>query len=457
MNKLSAGFSRVDITPMRGIGIAGYFKVRNAEGILDNLYARVMALSYGEKRVLLMSLDLLQIQTPVNNYYREEIAKATGLPIEAIFIHCTHTHTAPYVDPKRGLDIDPSQTNAALIEEYQRFVCRRLVDGACEALEDLSPAKMGYGISRASNIAFIRRFRMKDGSVRTNPGVNNPDIVAPIGELDERVSILRFDREGKKSITMMNYANHPDVVGGNLISADWPGLACVALEQAIDTTEAIFFNGMQGDVNHVNVHPTKGYLNDLFMDFDDVARGYGHAKYMARVMAGAVMQVWDKVEYVDVDGIDYVNKIVNIPSNMPTPEEAVEAHRINDLHKAGRDAELPYEGMMLTTVVAEAGRMVRLEHGPAFFPMIFSALKIGNIALIGVPGEPFNGIGRALKEAAGWDLVIPCCLTNGSEGYFPMEDAYAEGGYEARSSNFKAGVAEKIIAEGQDILAGLRK
>ena len=142
---------------------------------------------------------------------------------------------------------------------------------------------------------------------------------------------------------------------------------------------------------------------------------------------------------------------------VPTPEEAVEAHRINDLHKAGRDAELPYEGMMLTTVVAEAGRMVRLEHGPAFFPMIFSALKIGNIALIGVPGEPFNGIGRALKEAAGWDLVIPCCLTNGSEGYFPMEDAYAEGGYEARSSNFKAGVAEKIIAEGQDILAGLRK
>ena len=455
MNKLSAGFSRVDITPMRGIGIAGYFKVRNAEGILDNLYARTLALSFGDKRVLLMSLDLLQIQTPVNNYYREEIAKATGLPVEAIFIHCTHTHTAPYVDPKRGLDIDPSLTNPVLIEEYQRFVCRRLVDGACEALEDLAPAKMGYGISRASNIAFIRRFRMKDGSVRTNPGVNNPDIVAPIGELDERVSVLRFDREGKKSITMMNYANHPDVVGGNLISADWPGLSCVALEQAIDTTYAIFFNGMQGDVNHVNVHPTKGYLNDLFMDFDDVARGYGHAKYMARVMAGAVMQVWDKVEYVDVDDISYVNKIVNIPSNMPTPEEAIEAHRINDLHKAGRDAELPYEGMMLTTVVAEAGRMVRLEHGPEFFPMIFSALKIGNIALIGVPGEPFNGIGRALKEAEGWDMVIPCCLTNGSEGYFPMEDAYAEGGYEARSSNFKAGVAEKIIAEGKEILASL--
>ena len=456
MSNLSAGFSRIDITPMRGIGISGYYISRLAEGVLDNLYARALALSYGEKRMVILGLDILQIQTPVCNRLREEVATATGLPMDAIFIHCTHTHTGPYVDTilaqNAGLELDVEP-----VEEYQRFLSHRLADVACEALEDLSPARMGFAIGHASNVAYIRRFRMKDGSVRTNPGVNNPDILAPIGELDERVSVLRFDREGKKSITLMNYANHPDVVGGNKISADWPGLSCVALEKAIDTTEAIFINGMQGDVNHVNVHPTKGFLNDLFMDFDDVARGYGHAKYMARVMAGAVMQVWDKVEYVDVDGIDFINRTVNIPSNKPAPEEMPEARRINDLHTAGRDAELPYEGMMLTTVVADAARKVRLENAPDFFPMIFSALRIGNVALIGVPGEPFNGIGRALKKAEGWDLVIPCCLTNGSEGYFPMEDAYAEGGYEAKSSNFKAGVAEKIIAEGHDILAGFRK
>ncbi len=456
MNKLSAGFSRVDITPMLGINIAGYYVPRKAEKILDNLYARALALSFGDKRVVLLSLDLLMVQTPVCNMFREEIANKTGLPLDAIFIHSTHTHTAPYVDPARSKEVDPS-ADVTLVEEYQRFLAHRLADAARMALEDLTPAKMGHAVGRASNIAFIRRFRMKDGSVRTNPGVNNPDIVAPIGEFDERVSVLRFDREGKKSITLMNYANHSDVVGGNNISADWPGLACITLEQAIDTTEAIIFNGAEGDVNHVNVHPTKGYLNDLFMDFDDVARGYGHAKYMARVIAGAVMQVWDKVEYVDVDGIDFVNRTVLIASNKPTPEEMPEARRINELHKAGRDAELPYEGMMLTTIVADAARKVRLEHAADFFPMIFSAIRIGNVAMIGIPGEPFNGIGRALKEATGYDLVIPCCLTNGASGYFPMEDAYAEGGYEARSSNFKAGVAEKIISEGHDILAGLRK
>ena len=112
---------------------------------------------------------------------------------------------------------------------------------------------------------------------------------------------------------------------------------------------------------------------------------------------------------------------------------------------------------MLTTVVAEAGRMVRLENAPDTFPMRFSAVSIGNVVLVGIPGEPFTGIGRGIKEAEGWDMVLPCCLTNGSEGYFPMKDAYDEGGYEARSSNFKAGVAELIIVEGKKLADSLRK
>jgi hypothetical protein len=176
---------------------------------------------------------------------------------------------------------------------------------------------------------------------------------------------------------------------------------------------------------------------------------------MARVIAGAVMQVWDKVEYTDVDRIDFVNESISIPSNMPTPEQLPEARRIVALHREGREGELPYEGMMLTTEVAEAERMLRLENGPEAFSMTLSAVAVGNVALFGIPGEPFNGIGRALKLAEGWDMVIPCCITNGYEGYFPMQDAYAEGGYEARSSVFGAGVAEKLIEKGQEMLAAL--
>lgn len=447
MNLLHAGFSRVDATPSLGIFVEGYFKPRYAEGVLDNLEINALALSCGEERVILASMDNANIWKESADEFKEHICEVTGVPVEAIYLHGTHTHTGPYM---RKDSEDP------MVREYHQMVKRKMADAALLALADLKPARMGYGVGQAPGIAFVRRYRMKDGSVKTNPGVNNPEIVAPIGDVDERVSVLRFDRDGAASIVLANFGCHPDTVGGNLISADWPGFTRRTVEKAIPNTKCIFFNGAEGDVNHVNVHPKGGFLNEMFHDFDDVSRGYAHARYMGRVVAGGVLQAFDKVCYVDVDTLRYRQKMIALPSNMPKPEELPEAHRIHELHEAGRDAELPYSGMMLTTIVAEAGRMVNLEHGPVAFEVLLSGIAIGNVALIGIPGEPFNGVGLGLKAAKDWDLVIPCCLVNGAHGYFPMKDSYDEGGYEARSSSFKKGVAELIIEEGVKLMDELR-
>lgn len=447
MNTLQVGFSRVNITPPLGCSVYGYFIPRFAEGVLDELYVRTLVLSCGESKVAVISIDNGGIKMDTLAPMKQAICEATGLPMDALYIHETHTHTGPYVDKdsKNPVDLD-----------YLHWLTIKLADSVQLAIKDIKPAKMGYAVGNAPNIAFIRRFRMKDGSVKTNPGVDNPDIVAPIGCVDERVNVLRFDR-ADDSIVLVNFGVHPDVVGGSKISADWPGFVCSTLEQALPGVKALFFNGAQGDVNHVNVHPRGGDLNDMFNDFDDVTRGYGHSRHMGRVIAGGVLQVFDKVHYVDVDSIRFAQRMVKVPSQMPDPSELPEAHRINDLHEAGRDDLIPYSGMMLTTVVAEAGRMVRLENGPAFFEMPISGVAIGDVALVGLPGEPFTGIGRGLKETEGWKLILPTCATNAYEGYFPMQDSYDEGGYEARSSQFKAGTAELLIQEGKELLQTLSK
>ena len=448
MNELLAGFSRVNVTPKLGVDIAGYYQVRIADGILDEQEINAIALSCGEQKVLMLSIDHCGIQQDLSARYREHISEKTGVPADAIFIHCTHSHTAASLK----LDV----TNPLNLE-YKEFICDKMAEAAVLALEDLKPAKMGYGIGQAPNVAFVRRFRMKDGSIRTNPGVNNPDIVAPIGDVDERVNVVRFDQQGGKSLILAHFGNHPDTVGGCKLSNDWPGFLRETVEKVIDDSRCIFFNGAQGDINHVNVHPAEGFLNDTFHDFDDVSRGYGHARYVGRVVAAGVLQAYDKVKYVDVDSIAYAQKIIEIPANLPTPEELPDAHRISELYHAGRDSELGYDGMMLTTKVAEAERMVRLENGPEIFYQRLSAIRLGNIGFCGIPGEPFTGIGRALKETEGYELVCPICLVNGAEGYYPMQEAYDEGGYEAASSPFRAGVAEKIIAEGIDLLKGLKE
>ena len=448
MGQLCAGFARVNITPPMGMPIAGYYQVRLAEKVLDDLEANAIAVSDGEEQALLVSIDLLELLSPYSDPIRESIARRTGVRRDHIFLACTHTHTGPKLNGDEAPELQ---------KQYFDFLSSRLADVCDFALKDLRPARMGYGVSRAPGIAFIRRYRMKDGSTRTNPGVNNPEILEPLGEVNDTVSVVRFDRENADGILLVHFGCHPDTIGGCVISADWPGFARRTLEKTLDHVKCALFNGAQGDVNHVNTAPRGGDLNDLTMDFDDVMRGYGHSRHMGRAVAGAALQIYDKVRWTKNCPVRAAQKVIRWPSNRPAPEELPLARLYDTLHREGRDEEIPYRGMMLTTVVAEADRMLQLEHGPDDFALRLSAVTVGPVAFSGIPGEPFTETGRAIAGAEGWALALPCCCTNGYENYFPLMKDYEDGGYEARSSLFRAGVAEAVAKESLSLLAGLRE
>lgn len=438
------GFARIDITPPLGVPMAGYTFLRRASAVLDPLELNVLAISDGTRTVLLLSADLLDIEdNETATRLRTAIAVAVGVPVEAVSFHCTHTHLSPSfgkADPngETSFDGDPA---------YGEALIAKACAAAKVAVDDLSPATIAIGRAEAKRISFIRRFRMKDGSFRTNPGVGNPDIKEPIGTVDETVQVIRFKREGKDEVVAINFGTHPDTIGGDAISADWPGFARRFTEKALDGVKCIFFNGAQGDVNHVCVDPKPGEREGLKRDFDDVDRGYEHAKHMGRVIAGAVMSVYGKCAPVEASEVTFSLRDVSIPSNRPKPEDIPLARKYSEFHAAGKDEEIPFKGMELTTVVAEAGRMLRLENGPDSFAMPISRIAIGDaISFVGIPGEPFTEIGRRIKEDSPTAMTFVSCLTNGNYGYFPTANAYQEGGYEAKSSIFGPTVADDLVA-----------
>lgn len=440
-----AGFARVNVTPSMNTPIIGYYVERRVEGVLDELEVNAAAFELDGKCAIIMSVDNCGIGKARCDVIRERVSKTCGIDSEAVFVAATHTHTGP------GASLTFGETEEILKEYWKRLI-DKCVDAAALAKNDLKPARLGYGVGEAKNVAFIRRFRMKDGSVMTNPGVNNPEILEPLETVDERVGVIRIDREGAETIVILNFGNHPDTVGGSLISADWPGFARKFVEKAIDNTKCIFFNGAQGDVNHVNVHPTAGDFNDMFNDFDGCSRGYGHARHIGRVVAAAAMQVYDKVKWTEVDKIKAKIENIDVPSHKPTADELPLAKKYTELHEAGKDEEIPFKGMALTTVVAEAKRMVSLESGPDFFTLPISVIALGEIAFVGFPGEPFTEIGRAVKDVEEYGLILPCCCANDSRGYFPSSKAYKEGGYEARASRFAPGISELLIAKAKKML-----
>ena len=288
---------------------------------------------------------------------------------------------------------------------------------------------------------------MKDGSVRTNPGVDNLDILEVLGKPNETVKVIRIDRNDGESYVLVSYGLHADCVGGEYISGDWPGVVRDTVEKVLDNTKCMFLLGSQGDVNHINVNPTVGERRGLdYNSFDGVPRGYEHSLHIGRKIAGEVIGVYGKAEPFAVEELAFDSKKISIPSNQDN-SKLLESRRIKNLYETGRAHELPYKDMELTTVVAEAVRICELENGPDSFDFTLTALKLGGFILAGLPGECFAEIGRRIENGYDGKHIMVCCLTNGGDSYFPTSSAYDEGGYEARTSRLKKG-GDDIIVKG---------
>ncbi|MBP3293671.1 MAG: hypothetical protein J6N32_07955 [Clostridia bacterium] len=424
MSKLAIGFGRADITPPNGLFISGYYSERRGQGCLDDLKASVLAFSDGEKTAVVFTLDVIGIDEEFGDRLRGIVAERTGLPYEAVYYACTHTHTAPAISSDL-FPIDP---------EYNSVMFRKCADVAAEAIADMSAAEVFTARGTVEDISFIRRFKMKNGKTQTNPGHGNPEIDHPISTPDESLQLVRIVREGKDDLVIVNFQVHPDVVSGSYYSSDWPGFVRRTFEGAVPGTKCLFFNGAQGDTNHFN--PLSGIPR---------RSGYNHARHMGMCIAGEAMKLYTYAEKAEGDTVGFAQVNLEVPSNRGTADDLVLAEKYIALHEAGRESEIPYTGMEYVTAVARAYLIKQLEFGPDSFTLYLNAVRFGDVVFAGVPGEPFTDIGRGIKEGSPFGMTIVCCCANGYEGYYPMQSAYDEGGYEANSSKFTAGIAERII------------
>ena len=437
---MKSGFSRFDITPSLGEPLFGYFVERKTEGVLDPLYVSAVALESKGQRSAIIELDLCEFSSMICDNIREQVSISSSLDKDAVFIVCSHTHTGPVVG--RNLT-----GGSCCSKEYYDSLIDKITKCVKCAFDDLKPSRIYISHGNASNISFCRRYRMKDGKVQTNPGVNNANIDYPLGDADSTVELVKIVRESAEDIYIVNYGTHADTVGGNYVSGDWPAFVRETVENALGNVKCVFLTGAQGDVNHINTSPSEADRVGLdYNTFDGVPRGYEHTKHMGRVVGAAVLSICDKAVEASDDEISFSSMKISVPTNKENHRIA-EAQKIIELDESGRLSELPYKKMELTTVVAEARRIDLLYNAPDCFEYSLFALKIGGVALVGLPGECFVEIGKRIKEASPFASTIVCCLTNGGDTYFPTSRAYDEGGYEARSSVLKRG-ADDILVDG---------
>lgn len=441
MNKLQAGFCRMNINPPMGTPINGYKTARKVDGVLDDLFINALALRVDNTAVLLLTVDNFAIDSVTCLSLRQQIADAAGLPLDAVFLHTTHIHTAPQLGQINNWAPLSFKEQADLLQEYDAFMRQRLADAAKGALADCKDAKLGWAIKDVAGISFLRQFRMKDGTVCSDPGVGNPDILSPVGDTDTQVNVLRFDR-ADDTLVLVNFGCLPDTIGGNLISADFPGFLRQGVENALDAAKCIFVNGAHADVNTLG--------------FDNIQQGYEHARKTGTALANAVVDVFNNVQYEDVEHLGFLRKTITVPSHRSKPEEVPLASKYYYAYESGKLEDIPFTGKKLQEVVEESGRILRLAYGPNSYELELGGIVLGNVALVALPGDAFSEIGSALKQSANMPMVLPMSLTDGFKGRFPSQTAYDESYIEARSSCYRSGVEEQIVTACTEILNTLR-
>jgi len=425
---LKAGVSCLDITPPLGTRMRGYFEERTASTVHDPLHVRSFALEDSGAAVAVAVCDVIGIDRKYLDQAKGRIGETTGLRPDHVLIACTHTHTGP----ETGDDA------------YTEWLWGRIADGVRIAWQAREAAQVGWARTAEDRLVFNRRYRMADGSVQTNPGLHNPDVVEPAGPTDPEVAVMVLRRAGGQTLGLLgNYALHyvgiPDDF--TAFSADYFGFFSSLIQRLRgESFVAALSNGASGDVNNLDVMGHAATRNDH----------YQHCERAAALVAANALWAWNEADFADQAPLaGALDEVVLAPRPPATGSDLAKAQEIEDRLAAGKPVLMGERSFQ---------RRVRrfAAEPPAARATVVQALRIGDLALVGAPGELFVELGLEIKRRSPFAQTMVLELANDSVGYIPTRRAFEEGAYEPNSSPYVPGFGELIVGTAVRLLEELK-
>lgn len=436
-----------------GISINGNMTDQIGTNVHDQLHARALALDDGKTRLVIVVADSCMIYREIFDAAKKLVNERTGLPRENMLMSATHTHSAP-----AAVSIFQTEAN----KEYQHFLTLRLADAAQQAMNNLAPAKIGWGIGSEPRHVFNRRWRMKPGVVnkdpfggtndlvRMNPRPGSPELLEPVGPTDPEVPVLALKAANGRPIAVLaNYSMHYcGGVGARTYSADYFGAFCDRLQQLLGADHqdpafvAILSNGTSGDCNSIN--------------FREPARTegpYEKIRTVANDLATATLGVYQKMIWRDWVALKSAQKEIRLGVRKVSSEELARAKELLSIAKKQNGQ---YPGWSPEVYAREA---VLLSEFPDRVPLLIQTLAIGDLGIAAIPCEVFAEIGLEIKKRSSFKPSFTIELANGYNGYLPTPEQHKLGGYEtwrARSSYLEVDAAPKIVSTVLELFGAIR-
>lgn len=438
------GAGRADITPEVGVPLGGYGA---RHGVSDRVAAPLCCTAFvfddGSTRACLVTCDLLYVTADIVEAVRREISTRIGIPPGAVLLAATHTHSGP-ANLTREADGD-----------YVQFVAKRVGDAVQVASTTAEPATVRISTAELRGISLNRR-----------------DPAGPI-ETSLRTIIAEAAADRKAIGVLMNYACHATVLEADslAISPDFPGAAVTFVESETGATAA-YLQGCAGAINPVWIDHTVDEVRRIgsllgSVVLQQVLDGQGVARARRSVNLSMITDV--EAERGPLAGkrltgpLWHHTAIVRLHPR-PTRSTAAIDQEIADLtdhEKASQGAASTAE---LASLQAErylskggfrywSGTRRNDESGSSVEEIEIPAIGFGgSLALLGIPGEPFLEIGESIRRLSGFDDVVVCGYSNGTVGYLPTREAFADHGYEVGMARYTPDAADRIVEAGAALL-----
>jgi hypothetical protein len=399
---LRAGAAQIDITPddLAGLNAMGPDFI----GLHDRTFARAVVIENGTDAVAVVSADVLELGVTVE--LRARIAAATGIPAGSILLAPTHTHNAPRGGrtPSGGL----SRAASAQALAYTDALFEAILDAVVRAQAAMVPTRIGVGTGAVD--VNVNRDVLRDDMWRLG---QNPD-----GPSDKTLTVIAVrDTGGRPIATLIGYAVHPTAaLGTRMLSADVAGAAALAVSDALGAP-TLWLPGSLGDqAVRESLEAARTTGDDL--SIDDV---FARVDAQGRTIADEALRVAAAIdEWQDAAVLSGREAALGWPSKPGT-----------DLPPDMHQEELDLVALRLT------------------------ALRIGDIALLGVGGEVTTAAAAEILATTDARHPVLVSMANERLGYLADDDAFALGTFAARGCPIQPGwvpVAADVLAR----LAGER-
>lgn len=378
---------------------------KEAYSFMDRPEIHVCIMKQGSTKLVLVSIDLLEMDSDLCLEVRKKIAAMVHTDVSSVLVCCTHCHTMPSAIVLGSVGMSP-----AFVKCLEKALYALVAEADSSYLECTVSSSLGEcrGIG-------INRRKLIDGQIVMAP---NPE-----GEIDRSVSCIWFIPVGKDSpvCALVNHALHATTLDTSIfqVSADYPGRMRDHVRKSLGDVNILFFNGACGDVRPNLIHADGGFRGGYEKDLEDigsklaacVVSPFSERRAEVPCLSTSAVQIELKYDY-----------------------EARARAKRRVLDESSSEARQINQGLLGKALDNWDRWIVEQEKTskPDGVPFLCQCIAISSdLKMIALEGEMFTETGVKIKESSPSCRILVATYANGSVGYVPTREALLSGGYEA--------------------------